>query len=73
MHVLRHLHTLQLVSHKCSQVSQHKECRLRVTVLDATSSLDGGKKVKLLGVMVVENGLGVGDGNTLHELGIRSL
>lgn len=36
------------------QVTPHEKCRLRVTVLDTSSSPDGGKKAKLVGVMVVE-------------------
>lgn len=41
------------------QASQHKQCKLRVTVLDESSSPDKGRKVKLVGVMVVEGGWGV--------------
>lgn len=38
------------------QASQHKQCRVKVTVLDETSSPDKGRKVKLVGMMVVEGG-----------------
>lgn len=41
------------------QASQHKQCKLRVAVLDESSSPDKGRKVKLVGVMVVEGGWGV--------------
>lgn len=36
------------------QVSPHKECTVRVTVLKGTSAPKGGTKVKLIGVMVLE-------------------
>lgn len=36
------------------QATPHRECRVRVTVLPDSSSPDGGRKVKLAGVIVVE-------------------
>lgn len=36
------------------QATPHRECRVRVTVLPDSSSPDGGHKVKLAGVIVVE-------------------
>ena len=53
------------------QVSPHKECTLRVTVLPETSAPAGGNKVKLIGVMVVEGIMGQGirgiAGNQVNE------
>jgi hypothetical protein len=38
------------------QATQHESCRLRITILESSTSPDGGHKVKLTGVMVVEGG-----------------
>ena len=39
-----------------AQASPHEACEVRITVLNATSDPGGGRKVKLLGVMVAEAG-----------------
>ena len=50
-------HALHQISPcRCSQVSQHSDCRVRVTVLPETSAPDGGHKVKLLFSIIAPSG-----------------
>lgn len=48
-------HSSQAGIHKI-EAEQHGACEVRITVLNATSDLGGGHKVKLLGLMVAEAG-----------------